>query len=79
MFTEPGYYKEGAFGIRIEDVVQAIPAEGVKGNFDGVGALQFYHITMVPIQISLINEDLLTSQEVGMQFSLLIESCRFSL
>ncbi|XP_037029455.1 xaa-Pro aminopeptidase ApepP-like [Bradysia coprophila] len=66
MFTsnEPGFYKEGEFGIRIEDVVQAIPAPELKGNFDNVGALQFYHITMVPIQTSLIKTDLLTPQEI---------------
>lgn len=68
MFTsnEPGFYKEGEFGIRIEDVVQAVPANEskLKGHFDDVGALEFYHITMVPIQISLIKVDLLTSQEI---------------
>lgn len=63
---EPGYYEEGKFGIRIEDVVQAIPASpSLRGNFNNVGALQFYHITMVPIQTSLIKIELMTKQEVS--------------
>lgn len=67
MFIEPGFYQEDEFGIRIEDVIQVVPADATKliGNFDNVGALQFYHITMVPIQTSLIKLDLLTPQEVS--------------
>lgn len=64
---EPGFYVENEFGIRIEDVVQAVPAtpSRLRGNFDNVGALEFYHITMVPIQTSLMKIDLLTKQEAG--------------
>lgn len=50
--------------------MQAVPASSTSnlmGNFNSVGALQFYHITMVPIQTSLIKVDLLTKQEVGIQ------------
>ncbi|KAJ6639807.1 Xaa-Pro aminopeptidase ApepP [Pseudolycoriella hygida] len=65
MFTsnEPGFYQEGKFGIRIEDVVQAVPAK-ILGDFNGVGALQFYHVTMVPLQTSLMKIELLTKQEI---------------
>lgn len=64
LYIEPGFYQEGEFGVRIEDVVQAVPATPKHGNFNNVGALQFYHITMVPIQTSLIQLDLMTKQEV---------------
>lgn len=68
MSVEPGFYEEDEFGIRIEDVVQAVPASSnsrLLGDFNKVGALQFYHITMVPIQTSLMQIDLLTKQEVS--------------
>lgn len=68
VMLEPGFYQEDEFGIRIEDVVQAVTPTNTKilrGNFDNVGALQFYHVTMVPIQVSLIKIELLTHQEVG--------------
>lgn len=64
---EPGYYQDGDYGIRIEDVIQVVPlemGESVRGNFDGAGVLQFYDITMVPIQIKLMDQDLLTNEEI---------------
>lgn len=65
--TEPGYYQDGDYGIRIEDVIQVVPlenGESVRGNFDGEGVLQFYDITMAPIQIKLMDQDLLTNEEI---------------
>ena len=58
--NEPGYYREGAFGIRIENlvVVQTAPAMG-----DNRDMLDFETITWVPIDRSLIDVDLLTLQE----------------
>uniref|UniRef100_A0A2M4AFQ4 Putative xaa-pro aminopeptidase n=1 Tax=Anopheles triannulatus TaxID=58253 RepID=A0A2M4AFQ4_9DIPT len=60
--NEPGYYKDGQFGIRIEDIVQVIKAN-VGTNFDGRGALAFSTITMCPIQTRLIDVSLLTAAE----------------
>ncbi|ETN65044.1 xaa-pro aminopeptidase [Anopheles darlingi] len=60
--NEPGYYKDGQFGIRIEDIVQVITAN-VGTNFDGRGALAFSTITMCPIQTRLIDVTLLTPAE----------------
>ncbi|XP_050084024.1 xaa-Pro aminopeptidase ApepP [Anopheles aquasalis] len=60
--NEPGYYKDGQFGIRIEDIVQVITAN-VGTNFDGRGALTFSTITMCPIQTKLIDVTLLTPAE----------------
>ncbi|KAL5284448.1 XPNPEP1.2 family protein [Megaselia abdita] len=65
MFTsnEPGYYKDGEFGIRIEDVVQVIEAD-IENAFDGLGALTFKSITYVPLQTKMIDRKLITNEEV---------------
>ena len=52
--NEPGYYEEGKFGIRIENLVYI---EKVKKN------LKFKNLTMAPIDKDLINEKLLTCIE----------------
>lgn len=61
-FAEPGYYENGQFGIRIEDIVQIVPANA-KSDFGGRGALTFKTVTMCPIQTKLINPSLLTEKE----------------
>lgn len=56
---------ENNYGIRIEDVVQVVPLDRtIRGNFEGQGALRFYDITVVPIQIKLMDLELLTPEEV---------------
>ena len=52
--NEPGYYEEGKFGIRIENLVYIEK----KNN-----KLKFKNLTMAPIDKDLINENLLTSKE----------------
>jgi len=52
--NEPGYYLEGKFGIRIENLVYIEK----KNN-----KLKFKNLTMAPIDKDLINENLLTSNE----------------
>lgn len=64
-FTEPGFYEDGEFGIRIEDIVQIVPAN-VENDFKKCGALTFKTVTMCPIQTKLINVDLMTTKEVKM-------------
>ncbi len=49
--NEPGYYKEGAFGIRIENLVY------IKKN-------KFQELTMAPIEKDLINKKILNSTEI---------------
>lgn len=61
---EPGYYEEGQFGVRIEDLVQIVPATKVKHNFNGLGALTFRTITMCPKQTKLIKKELLSADEI---------------
>uniref|UniRef100_A0A8C9GD16 X-prolyl aminopeptidase 1 n=1 Tax=Pavo cristatus TaxID=9049 RepID=A0A8C9GD16_PAVCR len=59
---EPGYYEDGSFGIRIENVVLVIPAE-TKYNFKNRGSLTFEPLTLVPIQTKMIDVSLLTQKE----------------
>ena len=52
--NEPGYYKKGKFGIRIENLIYA----NKVGN-----KLIFKNLTLVPIEKDLINFELLTKKE----------------
>lgn len=61
---EPGYYEDGSFGIRIENLVLVVSAI-TKYNFRERGSLTFEPITLVPIQTKMINVDLLTQKEVN--------------
>lgn len=63
--NEPGFYKDGEFGIRIEDIVQIVPAE-TKHNFSNRGALTFKTITMCPKQTKMIIKELLSEQEINL-------------
>lgn len=60
--SEPGYYEDGQFGIRIEDIVQVVPAN-ITNNFSGRGALTFNTVTMCPIQTKLVDSKLLSESE----------------
>ncbi len=60
--NEPGYYREGAFGIRIENLVVVEKAAAMKGA-DARDMLQFQTITWVPIDKNLIDTAMLTPQE----------------
>ncbi len=59
--NEPGYYKEGAYGIRIENlqvVTEAAPLPGGERPMLG-----FETLTLAPIDRRLISKDLLTEEE----------------
>lgn len=60
--NEPGYYKEGAFGIRIENlvIVQPMPREGDERTMYG-----FETITLAPIDRRPILKGLLTEAEIA--------------
>lgn len=60
--NEPGYYEDGKFGMRIEDIVQIVKADP-KFEFGGRGALTFFTVTLCPIQTKLMKIDLLTAEE----------------
>jgi Xaa-Pro aminopeptidase len=61
--NEPGYYEDGKFGIRIENVMLVRKAD-TPHNFGGRGYYGFEHVTLVPIQIKLIERSLLTHNEI---------------
>ncbi|KAL7918499.1 X-prolyl aminopeptidase [Trichoderma austrokoningii] len=60
--NEPGYYEDGNFGIRIENIVMVKEVE-TKHAFGDKPFLGFEHATMVPYCRSLINESMLTEDE----------------
>jgi Xaa-Pro aminopeptidase len=60
---EPGYYEDGNFGIRLENVLVVNDAE-TEFNFGDKGYLQFEHITWAPYQVKLIDLDELTREEI---------------
>jgi len=59
--NEPGYYKEGHYGIRIENLVLTTPPELPEGGDREI--MGFETLTLVPIDRTLIDESLLTRDE----------------
>ncbi|XP_043235052.1 probable Xaa-Pro aminopeptidase P isoform X4 [Amphibalanus amphitrite] len=59
---EPGFYKDGSFGIRLENIVLVKNAE-TKHNFDGP-YMTFEPVTLVPFERDLIEPDLMTVDQV---------------
>ena len=60
--NEPGYYREGAFGIRLENLVAVIPAPALPGADDRV-QLAFETLTLAPLDRRLIAPALLSPGE----------------
>ncbi|KAM5353750.1 hypothetical protein ACJ41O_000400 [Fusarium nematophilum] len=60
--NEPGYYEDGKYGIRIENVVIVKEAK-TKHSFGDKPFLGFEHVTMVPYCRNLIDAKLLTGEE----------------
>lgn len=60
--NEPGYYREGAFGIRIENLIVVREASPVTGG-DGATQIDFETVTFAPIDRRLIRSDLLSAPE----------------
>lgn len=60
--NEPGYYREGAFGIRIENLITVKPAEPLAGG-DDRAMLDFETLTFVPFDRKLIAVEQLTAAE----------------
>ncbi|KAG5069809.1 hypothetical protein JHK85_002186 [Glycine max] len=61
---EPGYYEDGEFGIRLENVLIVKEAD-TTFNFGDRGYLSFEHITWAPYQTKLIDLNLLSPEEIN--------------
>jgi len=58
--NEPGVYREGEYGIRIENVQAVIPHD--KNNFGEFYAFRTF--TMIPYALNLIDIDILTTEQI---------------
>jgi Xaa-Pro aminopeptidase len=61
--NEPGYYKDGEYGIRIENLEVVMPAEAV-----GTGDRpmhRFHALTLAPIDRRLVDKSLLSAEEIA--------------
>ena len=60
--NEPGYYREGAFGIRIENLIVVQNADALAGG-DDRAMYDFETLTYVPIDRRLIVTEMLSPGE----------------
>ena len=60
--NEPGYYRQDAFGIRIENLIVVRVAEPIKGG-DAREMLTFETLTFTPIDRALVDVTMLSAQE----------------
>jgi len=60
--NEPGYYKTGAYGIRIENLIAVEKIEIPGAERDMLG---FETLTLAPIDQSLVERSLLTAEEIA--------------
>jgi Xaa-Pro aminopeptidase len=61
--NEPGYYKEGAYGIRIENLVLVTAAAQVEGGDRPM--MGFETLTLAPIDRRLIVKEMLGPDEIA--------------
>lgn len=60
--NEPGYYKEGSYGIRIENLILVTPAAQIEGGDLAVHG--FETLTLAPIDKRMVRTDLLNRDEL---------------
>ncbi|MSP81511.1 MAG: aminopeptidase P family protein [Alphaproteobacteria bacterium] len=58
--NEPGYYRAGAYGIRIENLIVVVADEGGKRPM-----LRFETLTRAPIDLNLVDRSMLTDTEIA--------------
>lgn len=61
--NEPGYYREGAYGIRIENLVAVRDSQALRTPERPM--LEFETLTLAPIDLSLVEPLLMTSAEIA--------------
>lgn len=62
--NEPGFYADGKFGIRIENVLVVKEAD-TPNRFGGVAFHAFENLTMAPIQTKLMDLSLMTEKDIA--------------
>ena len=60
---EPGYYREGAYGIRIENLILTTPPTAIAGG--DIDMLGFETLTFAPIDRRLVDPALLSPEEIA--------------
>jgi len=60
LITEPGYYEEGFFGIRLENDIEVVRAKAEYSS----EILKFNSLSLVPFERKLIDECILTEAHV---------------
>lgn len=63
--NEPGYYEDGNFGIRIENLMVVVESETEFALNKEQKMLTFETLTMIPIQKSLIDTEILSDEEIA--------------
>jgi Xaa-Pro aminopeptidase len=59
--NEPGFYKEGAYGIRSENLILVVPSDrGPEGQF-----LTFEPLTLAPFDRSVVDASMLSTAEIS--------------
>ncbi|MCF8469472.1 MAG: aminopeptidase P family protein [Parvibaculum sp.] len=60
--NEPGYYKSGSYGIRIENLCVVTPPASIEGGEREM--MGFETLTLAPLDLNLVEKTLLTAEEV---------------
>ncbi len=61
--NEPGYYKENAYGIRIENLITVTEAQPIEGG--ELAMMGFEILTLAPIDLNLVEATLLNEEEIA--------------
>lgn len=61
--NEPGYYHEGEFGIRIENIM-LVKKLDTKYSFGNTSYYGFEHVTLVPICKNLLMKEIMTKEDI---------------
>ncbi|MGD9295664.1 MAG: aminopeptidase P family protein [Roseobacter sp.] len=62
--NEPGYYREGAFGIRIENLIVVVEAPALAGGDEERKMLEWRTLTFAPIDRRLVIKQMLSADEL---------------
>lgn len=60
--NEPGYYREGAYGIRLENLIVVEPASAIPGG--DIAMHGFETLTLAPFDRRMVRTDLMTADEI---------------